>query len=61
MNSATKLVIKIVCLCAIFLPYKLVFMAGKETSFLQDFLVAGVGYLIGHGVIALISRGSSEE
>jgi hypothetical protein len=36
-------------------------MAGKESSFLQDFLVAMAGYLLAYGVIYLIERGKDDE
>lgn len=61
MSSGSKMAIKIVCVCAVFLPYKFIYMEGRESSFLQDFLAAMVGYLLAYGVIALISRGNSEE
>ena len=61
MSGSAKMIIKIVCVMAVFLPYKFIFMVGKEASFLQDFLVAMVGYLIAYGVIALISRKNNQE
>lgn len=57
MNQGAQLAIKVVIVCAIFIPYKFIIMGGEKTSFLQDFLVAMFAYALAYGVIALIQRG----
>ncbi|MFN8396519.1 MAG: hypothetical protein U0176_17980 [Bacteroidia bacterium] len=61
MNQGAQLAIKVVIVCAIFIPYKFVIMNGEKTGFLQDFLVALFAYALAYGVIALIQRGKQNN
>lgn len=56
MSQGSQLVIKILVVCAIFLPYKFIIMNGRASGFLQDFLVAAVAYAAAYGIIALLNR-----
>lgn len=56
MNQGAQFAIKALVVCAIFLPYKFIFMHGRPTGFLQDLLVAGAAYAAAYGIIALIER-----
>ncbi|MEM1000621.1 MAG: hypothetical protein AAGN35_26445 [Bacteroidota bacterium] len=61
MTKSTELLIKVVCVCLVFLPYKFIILAGAETSFLLDFFVALLGYALAYGVVYLLQRGRSGD
>jgi hypothetical protein len=61
MNQGTKTLIKILVVCAVFFPYKYMYMQGRSAGFLQDMMVAAAAYALAMGAIYLIERGKGGD
>ena len=61
MTNSTKLIIKFVTVCAIYIPIKYTWMQGRPASFLEDFMVAFFAFAIGHAIIYFLERRNSDS
>lgn len=61
MSNTAKFLIKIAAVCAIYIPIKFTIMAGRKSSFLEDFMVAFFAFAIGHAVIYFIERNQANK
>jgi glycopeptide antibiotics resistance protein len=61
MNTVSKTILKIGGILVVFLPYKFILMAGRQTTFIQDLIAATTGYALAYGIIYLIERRNNPD